>query len=360
VSLQVRLQRSFEDFELAVEFSVPGQGMTALFGASGAGKTLTLRAIAGLDRVPNGEVIVNGTVWQQGDQFRSPEQRSVGYVFQEASLFDHLDVAGNIDFGLRRRVNINRNERQHLIELLELGPILQRRTHTLSGGERQRVALARALAPQPQLLLMDEPLSALDRARKAEIIPYLDALTRQLEIPVILVSHDHAEVARLADHLVLISDGQVQGSGPLNEMLTRLDQSLALDADAGAVLEGVVLELEQQWGLARIEAGGTNLLVPAAALEPGDQVRLQIAARDVSLVRQPPNDSSILNILPVRIAGLDAHGPLVNVRLTTADGSALLSRISRKSASDLGLQTGMKLHAQVKGIALLGDHAGHH
>ncbi len=360
MSLQVRLQRSFEDFELAVEFDVPGQGMTALFGASGAGKTLTLRAIAGLDRITSGEVIINGTVWQQDDQFCSPEQRSVGYVFQEASLFDHLDVAGNIDFGLKRRGNADRNERQRLVDLLELGSLLQRRTHTLSGGERQRVALARALAPQPQLLLMDEPLSALDRARKAEIIPYLDVLTRQLNIPVLLVSHDHGEVARLADHLVLISDGKVQGSGPLNDMLTRLDQSLALDADAGAVLEGNVVGLEQQWGLARIEAGGASLLVPAAALKPGDQVRLQIAARDVSLTLQPSGDTSILNILPVRITGLDEEGPLVTVRLGTADGSALLSRISRKSASQLGLQTGLSLQAQVKSIALLGDQAGDH
>ncbi len=353
MSIEIRLQRTLGDFSLDVDFAVPGTGVTALFGPSGAGKTQTLRAVAGLEAIPGGVVIINNQVWQQESQFRPPQQRAVGYVFQEASLFEHLDVAGNIDFGIRRRGKRDAAHRQGLIDLLDLGPLLQRRTTTLSGGERQRVALARALAPQPELLLMDEPLSALDQARKAEIIPYLDALTRQLEIPVLLVSHDHGEVARLASHLVLISKGRVLGSGPLNEMLTRLDQSLALEKDAGAVLEGTVAALEEPWGLAAVDAGGERLLLPANDLSPGDRVRLQIAARDVSLALEPAGNSSILNILPVEITRLAADGPLVNVRLKTTDGSTLLSRISGKSAAELGLEPGMKLHAQVKGIALL-------
>lgn len=353
MSVQVRLQRSFDDFTLDIEFTAPSQGVTALFGPSGAGKTQTLRAIAGLEKHTGGEVIVNGTVWQKDKAFRPPQKRSVGYVFQEASLFDHLDVAGNIDFGLKRRGGAEAGQRQKLIDLLEIGPLLHRRTHALSGGERQRVALARALVPQPDLLLMDEPLSALDQARKQEIIPYLDTLTRQLRIPALLVSHDHDEVARLADHLVLLEQGRVRGSGPLNDMLTSLDQSLSRDVDAGAVLDGRVVALEATWGLARVNAGGEDLLLPATGLSAGDRVRLQIAARDVSLALQPPHDSSILNILPVQIASMNRDGPLLHVRLTTADGSTLLSRISAKSGTELDLAVGRRLHAQIKGIALL-------
>lgn len=229
-------------FVLDVDLALPGRGVTALFGPSGAGKSTCLRAIAGLDRAPGGFLEVDGEIWQDESRgiFRPTHRRALGYVFQEAGLFPHLSVRGNLEYGRhRRRGNAPLVDSDHLIGLLDLGPLLDRRPDTLSGGERQRAAIARALLASPRLLLLDEPLASLDLARKSEILPYLERLHQELEIPVIYVSHTIDEVVRLADHLVLLSGGRVACGGPLTETLARLDLPGAFSEEAGWSLRGL-------------------------------------------------------------------------------------------------------------------------
>ena len=241
--IEVRLQLQRSSFALDVDMQLPGRGITALFGPSGCGKTTCLRAMAGLEHAPLGWVRVHGEVWQNdGVQdappiWRPPHQRALGYVFQDSQLFDHLDVRGNIDYGLRRTPVAQRLVAvEQLLELLGIGALMERKPATLSGGERQRVAIARALATSPRLLLMDEPLAALDAQRKAEVLPYLERLHSALDIPVVYVSHALDEVARLAEHMVLLSAGRVRASGPTAELIARLDLPLAQgDAAAGGV-----------------------------------------------------------------------------------------------------------------------------
>ncbi|MEE4175542.1 MAG: molybdenum ABC transporter ATP-binding protein [Xanthomonadales bacterium] len=351
--LRVRVQRAFDEFRLDVRFVAPGRGVTALYGPSGAGKTSVLRALAGLDRHVAGELHVGDACWQGPGHFLPAEQRGVGYVFQETSLFEHLNVAQNIDYGLKRAQSKDPARRDALIRLLALEPLLNRDVRTLSGGERRRVAITRALAPAPRLLLLDEPLSGLDRARKAELLPFLEDLVHSLDLPVILVSHDLDEVARLADHLVLMADGQVTGAGPLQETLARLDLPLAQADDASAVLEGVVAFLDHASGLAEILVGDTRLLVPAGALQADQPVRLRIAARDVSVALDPPSRSSILNVLAATIRQRVDRPPLTQLELALADGTRLLARITGKSADLLALETGVAVYAQVKSVAVL-------
>ena len=200
-------------FTLDVDLSVPAQGVTALFGPSGCGKTTLLRAIAGLERHPGGSVKMDEVIWQGGEVFVPPHRRPLGYVFQEASLFTHLNVRRNLEYGLKRVPSAGRKvSLEQAIELLGIERLLERRPDRLSGGERQRVAIARALAVSPRLLLMDEPLASLDGARKREIMPHIESLCRELDVPVIYVSHAAPEVARLADHLVLLENGRIMAT----------------------------------------------------------------------------------------------------------------------------------------------------
>ena len=241
--IHARLSLARPDFTLDVQLALPGHGVTALFGPSGCGKTTCLRALAGLERA-RGSVQVNGEVWQDDatGQWRPTHQRALGYVFQEASLFAHLDVRRNMEYGLRRQPPARRRvSLEQAVELLGLGALLPRMPHTLSGGERQRVAIARALATSPRVLLMDEPLAALDAARKAEVMPYLERLQRSLDIPVLYVSHSSDEVARLASHLVLLQAGRVTAQGPTAELMARLDLPLAHGDAAAALVQGRVL-----------------------------------------------------------------------------------------------------------------------
>ncbi len=352
MSLVVELRQHLEAFELDAAFQAPARGVTALFGPSGAGKTRVLRGVAGLDRDVSGRVHLGDQHWLDEGVFVSPHHRSLGYVFQEASLFEHLDVAGNIDYGLRRR-RAGRERRDELVELLGLGSLLSRRAETLSGGERRRVAIARALAPAPDLLLMDEPLAGLDPARRAEVLPYIESLSRTLAIPVLLVSHQLDEVARLADHLVLMDHGRVRAQGPLDAVLADLDGPLAAQADASAVLRGVVRGIDPRWDLAEVDCGGVTLLLPATRLTEGQELRLRIAARDVSIVRERPRDSSILNIFPVTVVNRRGAGAQVTLELALDDGATLLARVTARSAEELMLEHGARVHAQVKSVAVL-------
>ncbi len=354
MAARLRLQRP--DFVLDVDLALPGHGVTALFGPSGCGKTSLLRAIAGLDRAA-GRVEVNGQLWQDdGARAWLPtHRRQLGYVFQEASLFDHLNVRRNMEYGLRRLPPARRRvPLERAVELLGLSALTERMPHTLSGGERQRVAIARALATSPQLLLMDEPLAALDSARKAEVLPYLERLQRTLDIPVLYVSHSPEEVARLASHLVLLQQGRVLAQGATAQVLARLDLPPAHGDDAAALVTATVLRHDARDQLLSVAFGGGELhLVSPHSHAPGSSVRLRVAARDVSLSRTAPGDSTILNILPAHITELAPQGPgLVAVALDCA-GTPLLARITRRSCDHLGLGPGQSVFAQVKGAALV-------
>ena len=257
--IHARFRVAYPDFTLDVDLQLPGRGVSALFGVSGSGKTACLRAIAGLERAPGGYLRVNGEVWQDDScgLFVPTHQRPLGYVFQEASLFRHLSIRRNLEYGLRRVPERARKvSLTHVVELLGIAPLLERLPHKLSGGEKQRVAIARALATSPRILLMDEPLAALDLQRKQEILPYLERLHDELEIPLIYVSHAPDEVARLADHLVVLEQGQVRAGGPLGEILARLDLPIRLGEDTGVVLDGAIAEVDTKWHLARVTFAG--------------------------------------------------------------------------------------------------------
>ncbi|QEP41700.1 molybdenum ABC transporter ATP-binding protein [Ectothiorhodospiraceae bacterium BW-2] len=342
-------------FALDVQFEVPSAGVTALFGRSGCGKTTVLRCVAGLHRA-SGHCLIEGEIWQQGRQWLPPHQRPIGYVFQEASLFPHLSVQGNLDYsrhhGNRQRVGSVRQE--DIVELLGIGDLLNRRPERLSGGERQRVAIARALLSRPRLLLMDEPLAALDQMAKTAILPYLERLHRELQLPVLYVSHDIREVARLADRMVLLEAGRVRANGLVSDLMTSLDLTLAGADEATSILEGVVSGHDESFHLTAITCGGNRFLVPREALPFGSRARIQIHARDVSLALHSRHDTSILNIFPAQIVETrDADQTQLLVRLRLLDGQILLARITRRSGLALGLREGMLIYAQVKSVALL-------
>ena len=353
--IEVRLRHRLGDFALDVDFSAPARGVTALFGRSGSGKTSVLRAIAGLVRTPLGRVRINDEVWQDGARFVPTHRRPLGYVFQEASLFPHLSVRRNLEYGLRR---VPARERQipigDVVELLGIDPLLKRATQSLSGGERQRVAIARALLTSPRLLLMDEPLSALDHGAKQAILPYLESLHDEFAIPSLYVSHDPNEVARLADHMVVLEKGRVSAQGEAASLLTRLDLPLSGYDDAAALLEGTVSSHDTTYHLTWISMHGGRVAVARENLPVGRHARVQIQARDVSLSLRAHSDTSIINILPATV--IDTHDisqTQMLVRLELSDGQTLLSRITRRSAMAMGVHEGMPLYAQVKSVALL-------
>lgn len=354
--IRARFRLARADFALDVDLDLPGRGVTALFGHSGSGKTTLLRLMAGLERAPDGEIAVNGQVWQDAETFLPTHLRPLGYVFQEASLFPHLSIRRNLEFGRSRVAAAERRvSLEQAIELLGIGHLLERRPDSLSGGERQRVGIARALAVSPRILLMDEPLAALDLARKQEILPFLEKLHDELEIPVVYVSHAPDEVARLADHLVVMDAGRAVASGPLTDTLARLDLPIRLGEDAGVVLDGVVEQRDARWHLARVAFPGGALWVRDGGHDPGHPVRVRILARDVSLALARHEGTSILNILPgvVREIADDAHPAQVVVRLEVG-GSPVLARLTRRSAQILGLTPGQGVYAQIKAVALIG------
>jgi len=357
--IDVRLHLQYSAFALEVDLHLPGRGVTALYGHSGSGKTTCLRCIAGLERAADGFVQVNDEVWQDSRSglFVPPHKRALGYVFQEASLFPHLSVRANLEFGLKRIPRAQRRvDMAQATELLGIGHLLERHPQHLSGGERQRIGIARALLTSPRLLLMDEPLAALDSQRKSEILPYLERLHDELDIPVLYVSHAQDEVARLADHIVLLRDGKALASGPIGETLARLDLPLALGDDAGVVISGTVSAYDAHYQLLSLQLPGSalHMRVAHAPLALGKALRIKVQARDVSLNVQAEEHSSILNRLPVTViqeiaADNNAH---VLVRLD-AGGTPLLARITRFSRDQLQLHPGQTLWAQIKAVAVL-------
>ena len=351
-TIDARFRSTLGSFELDADFSLPARGVSAVFGASGSGKTTLLRLIAGLTRAP-GSLSVNGEIWQDDRTFLPTHRRALGYVFQEASLFPHLSVRGNLEYGWKRVPAAERRIAfDDAVEWLGLGALLQQAPQQLSGGQRQRVAIGRALLASPRLLLMDEPLSALDSNSRAEILPYLERLHQQLALPIIYVSHALDEVARLADTLLLIDAGKITYQGPLVDGLTRLDLPLAHRDTAGTVIDTTVVSHDPAFQITHVSRGNISFELPGLHRAPGESLRVRIAARDVSLALSMPSQSSILNLLPARIIEIvdDAPGQvLVQLRL---DDTALLARITRKSAHVLNLQPGMRVVAQVKSVAV--------
>jgi molybdate transport system ATP-binding protein len=348
---------AYPGFALDVDLRLPGTGITAVFGPSGSGKTTLLRCIAGLERAPRGYLSVAGEVWQDEERFLPTHQRPLGLVFQEASLFPHLSVRKNLEYGMKRAGKASAAQFDAMLDLLGIAALQERDPGGLSGGERQRVAIARALLTRPRLLLMDEPLAALDFKRKLEILPYLEKLHEELSIPVLYVSHAPDEAARLADHLVLIDAGRVTASGPLVETLARVDLPRPFGDDDGAVLEAIVAGHEAD-GLTRLEFPGGRLYVSQGGKPPGSRARCRIRASDVSLALAAHGDSSILNILPATVsavAPLPTPGHVLAQLKLHGDGAPLLlARITERSRAALGIAPGREVVAQIKAVALLG------
>ena len=356
-AIRAEFQGAIGKFALDAGFTAPAKGVTALFGPSGCGKTTVLRCIAGLLHV-DGVCEIDGEVWQdRSGAFLPTYRRPLGYVFQEASLFQHLSVRRNLLFGAPRagaaRGAIAFDE---VIELLGVGRLLDRSPRNLSGGERQRVAIGRALLSQPKLLLMDEPLSALDRATKNEILPFLERLRDRLNLPVVYITHDLAEVERLADQVALMEQGRVIGFGPLEDLQSDPSLPLAVARDAAVSLDGVVQANDEVYGLVTLKVRGGSLTAPAPAARVGERRRIRVVAGDVSLAREAPGPSSILNILPARVVStkaVDSNEVVVVVALgADGAGARLLARLTRKSSEALGLAAGSSVFAQVEAVAL--------
>jgi len=357
--MEARFRGRFGSFALDVAFTAPERGVTALFGHSGCGKTTVLRCVAGLNRTEEGFFSLAGEVWEDQTTYRPTHRRPIGYVFQEASLFPHLSVRRNLDYGRARAVKRGVTEVirfDDAVNLLGLTPLLDRAPAKLSGGERQRVAIGRALLAQPRLLLMDEPLAALDRFAKEEILPYVERLRDSLAIPVLYVSHDIAEVERLADHVILIRKGRVTAAGPLEALQTDPSLPIARLTEAGVTMAAEVTEFDPNYGLTTLVVAGGRLIAPGRLGVVGSRRRARVTAADVSLTRRPASDSSILNILPARIVSvetLDESRLVVALALgAEGQGAKLLSHLTRRSWDALSLGVGEAVYAQVKSVAL--------
>jgi molybdate transport system ATP-binding protein len=352
--IDVDIEQQLGTFHLAVKFSADAP-IVGLFGRSGSGKTSVVNAIAGIARPLRGLIRVNDTVlfaFAQGIDL-SPEQRRVGYVFQDPLLFPHLDVESNLLYGQRLRPPKERFIHEgRVIELLGLGALLQRRPKTLSGGEKQRVAIGRALLAQPRILLMDEPLAALDIPRKTEVLDYIERLRDELDIPIVYVSHSVTEITRLADSVVVLSDGKCLAVGAVDDVMGRLDLRPATGRyEAGSVLETHITAQHPEDHLTTLAFGGGELLVPYLDAPPGVRVRARIRARDVSLALHRPAQISILNVLPARVAAIDEEaGPIVDLQLAVGD-SVLLARITRRSLRQLGIHAGQEVYALIKAVS---------
>jgi molybdate transport system ATP-binding protein len=367
--LRIALTVPRAHFDVDVDVQLPLSGVTAIFGASGSGKTSVLRAVAGLEPQARGRVHLGTQTWldtAQGVQVPTHE-RALGMVFQEASLFDHLDVQGNLRFGLvRSKGRASAQTLQEAVELLGIGHLLHRDTRSLSGGERQRVAIARALATGPRVLLLDEPLAALDAARRQDILPWLETLRRESGIPMLYVTHALDEVARLADTLWVLQDGRTQALGPVTQVLGAVRQPELWGDEAGALFDARVVARDAAWGLAQVAFAGGRLWLRDSGLHVGQSVRVRVLARDVSVTRSRAVDTSIQNHLSCTVQALwpDAHPSQCWVQLrcvpeATSEGvrshedALLLARITARAAHALQLAEGQPVWAQVKSVALI-------
>ncbi|HEV2674676.1 MAG TPA: molybdenum ABC transporter ATP-binding protein [Aliidongia sp.] len=351
MSLSVEVALARPGFTLDVGFDSPG-GVTALFGRSGAGKSTIAGLLAGLVKPDRGRILIDGEVLVDtaAGVFVPPHRRRIGSVFQDGRLFPHLTVRRNLLYGAWfQGRQAGGKPLGAIVDLLGIAHLLDRRPATLSGGEKQRVAIGRALLMAPRLLVLDEPLAALDQARKDEILPYLERLRDEMRLPMVYVSHSRDEVVRLADQLVVIEAGKVVASGPIGEVSSRFDPGGG--TEPGAVLAVTVEAIDPAHGLATLSFAGGTLCVPVGRLSVGQRLRLQIRARDVAIATTPPEGLSILNVLPATILDLAAAGPTaVGLRLDCG-GTILVAQITRLSAETLALAPGQAVHALVKSVS---------
>lgn len=356
MSLEVAVRHQQGGFVLDLAFESPG-GLVALFGPSGSGKTTLVRAIAGLLRPDQARISVDGhrLCDTAAGLFLPPHRRRIGYVFQEPRLLPHLSVRQNLFYGSWFAPAAQRPaeaEFSRLVELLDIGPLLKRHPGGLSGGERQRVAIGRALLSGPRLLLMDEPLSQIDEARKAEILPYIERLRDEVRVPIVYVSHALDEVVRLAGRLVCVSGGRLVAAGATAEVLTRTDLPMfAQRSDAGAVIEARVLAHDDPYQLSVLRCAAGELRVPRLAAAPGEAVRLWVRAQDVMLALTEPQGISALNHLPGTVVAMDVTGGGAVLLRLDCQGLPLLARVTRLSAEQLGLRPGLPVFALVKSVS---------
>lgn len=353
-SLTLAVKQQLGQFQLAATLDLPGSGVTGLFGASGSGKTSLLRLIAGLDKSAEGHIYIGDRALldTQRGVFIPPHRRRIGVVFQEARLFPHYQVRGNLTYGMPRHATSRFDE---IIGLLGIEALLERMPGTLSGGEARRVAIGRALLSDPQLLLMDEPLTGLDGARKEELLRYITRLTQQVDIPVVYVSHDPEEISAIADHLVLMNKGQVQASGSLSTLLQRFDLTHQLGGfDAASLLEGEVVAHEEAYGLTHLALDCDHQLVlPGTSAPLGRRLRVRILARDIALALTPPTNTSYRNQLNATISDfiiLPEAPYTVELRLSIGT-VALRARLTRKSWDEMGLKQGMQVTALIRSVS---------
>jgi molybdate transport system ATP-binding protein len=364
MSLKVAVEKRLGSFVLAVEFDAPTPGIVALFGPSGCGKSTTINIIAGLLAPDRGEIRLDEDVLLDTRRAVAvaAERRGIGYVFQDARLFPHLNVAANLGYAQRRARRAPYVSLERVIALLDLEPLMSRRVHRLSGGERQRVAIGRALLSQPRLLLLDEPLAALDRDRREEVLPYLETLRDQLSIPMIYVSHQFDEVLRLATHLVLLQSGTVAAEGGITQMSLDPKLRALIGAEAvGAVIDGTVIDTDAASGLTRIQVGNGEIKVEAARLAAGTRMRVQLLARDVIVSTRMPQYLSVRNRLQGLVTAIDDDGTgkaggigsdLVSIDIGA--GASILARVTRAATRELELVVGAPVWALVKAVSLRG------
>ena len=351
LTLKIDLERNA--FKLALDANIDLAPITALFGPSAAGKTTLLRVIAGLERSAHGHLALDSTIWQDNDTqlFVPPHLRRIGYVFQDGRLFSHLSVAGNLQFAPRLSRAANRFSFDDVVAALDLAPLLERKPHTLSGGEQQRVAMGRALLRDPKLMLMDEPLSAMDVKRKAEIVPYIERVAHEFSVPILYVTHTIEEVSRLATQMILLADGQIAAVGGVAELLERIELwPLTGPAAAGALLE---VRIERtDGGMTSLSLDGQPLRIPAIDAETGGTVQLRIAAKDVAIATARPSGLSIRNVLEARILRIDRPEPVFAEVLLEVGGQHLRSEITCEAAEELGLAEGQTVFALIKSVAI--------
>ena len=353
--LKATFKVDYPGFGLDVDLKLPASGITVIFGPSGSGKTTLLRCLAGLEK--SGTMEIAGEVWENENIFIPVNQRAIGMVFQDSRLFPHLNVRDNLLYGYKRTpADSRRLHLEEVVQVLALGNLLERGIEKLSGGEKQRVALGRALLTSPKLLLMDEPLAALDAQRKTEIIPFIRKIEKELSIPIVYVTHSMGEVLQLVDTMVILKEGKVVNCGPVEKVFADIQLRDAIgDQHTGAVLDTTVLEHDTEFGITRLDFLGQELSVPLQQIPQGQGLRVHIHSKDVSLATQPPDGlTSVLNILKTKVKKIGENsGYSVDIELDA--GRPLLATITRKSLANLNLQPGQSIYAFIKAIRMVHD-----
>jgi molybdate transport system ATP-binding protein len=353
--LKTNLVSESQVFELEVDSEFPSQGITAILGESGSGKTTLLRCIAGLEKDVQGQLKVRDTTWLDDNTSLPTYKREIGFVFQDARLFDHLNVQGNLQFAIKRsHEKVKKAFYEEVVSALDIQGLLKQKPDQLSGGEKQRVAIARALLIKPKMLIMDEPLASLDNARKQDVLPYLAALQNMFNLPILYVSHSTDEVCKLADHVIVLHQGKTVIQGPINEVFASAKLPHIYKRETSTIVSAKIVEKNERWQLAKADFNGNMIWLQDQNQTLGKVVRIRILASDVSLSLKDEKESTILNKLEGRIAGIEidqsSATALVTIELKRSE---IVAQVTRKSVDDLFLMVGMTIWAQIKSVAIL-------